>query len=100
MIFFFLFFTVFLACAKLALWILGMIAFVASVNVWIFALLAPLVVAFFLMRRFYLFGARGVKRLEGVSRSPVYSHVYTTLSGLPTIRSHGVSDRFISQFEQ
>ena len=88
-----------LELSQLSVWILGMVIFVASVNPYIFVVLVPLAVAFWLLRYFYLFGARAVKRLEGVARSPVYSHVFTTLSGLPTIRSHGVVDRFVRDFE-
>ncbi|CAG2179263.1 unnamed protein product, partial [Oppiella nova] len=38
--------------------------------------------------------------MEGLSRSPVYSHVSTTLTGLSTIRSFGVQNLFERQFSR
>lgn len=44
--------------------------------------------------------ARETKRLESISRSPVFAHFSETLGGLGTIRAYGQTDRFIDAFEK
>ncbi|XP_064396708.1 ATP-binding cassette sub-family C member 4-like [Halichondria panicea] len=64
-------------------------------------LLIPCVVLFILfvgVRWYYLKAARDLKRLEGVARSPVYSHISSTLQGLPIIRSFGKTGVSMKQF--
>lgn len=41
------------------------------------------------VRGIYVHTARDVKRFEGITRSPIYSHVTTTMNGLATIRAFG-----------
>lgn len=40
------------------------------------------------------------KQIEGVTRSPIFSHLSTTLSGLSTIRAFKVQDEFVRIFDQ
>jgi ABC-type multidrug transport system fused ATPase/permease subunit len=44
--------------------------------------------------------ARETKRLESVSRSPVYAQFSETLGGITTIRAYGQASRFIDGFEE
>nr|AIN44104.1 multidrug resistance-associated protein 4-like protein [Laodelphax striatellus] len=39
------------------------------------------------VRRFFIKTSKNLKRLEGIARSPVFSHLNATLQGLPTIRA-------------
>lgn len=48
-------------------------------------------------QRFYVASSRQLKRLESVSRSPVYSHFNQTLLGVSVIRAFEEQDRFIHQ---
>ncbi|GBF93736.1 hypothetical protein Rsub_06068 [Raphidocelis subcapitata] len=59
---------------------------------------APLLIAFILLRRRYIVTSREVKRMEAVTRSPVYAAFSATLKGLPTIRAYGAQGRFHEAF--
>ncbi|CAG2180102.1 unnamed protein product, partial [Oppiella nova] len=51
-----------------------------------------------IIRGIYIKSARDIKRLEGLTRSPVYSHVSTTLNGLASIRAYGAQQAFRDQY--
>ena len=59
------------------------------------AFMAPLAYAFYKVYVNFACVSRDLKRLESVSRTPVYSSFSETLNGLDTIRAYGDSDRFI-----
>ncbi|KAI8372497.1 hypothetical protein BD560DRAFT_446485 [Blakeslea trispora] len=50
---------------------------------------------YFLIGIFYLRISRELKRLNSVSRSPIYSHFTESLSGIVTIRAYGVQEEFM-----
>ncbi|XP_055544991.1 ATP-binding cassette sub-family C member 4-like isoform X1 [Wyeomyia smithii] len=50
-------------------------------------------------RKIYLKTSQNTRRLEGITRSPVFSHISTTLNGLPTIRSYCVQKFLIKEFD-
>ncbi|KAI8485108.1 Multidrug resistance-associated protein 4 [Branchiostoma belcheri] len=70
------------------------------VNPWVLIPTVPITAAFFLTRHYYLQTSRDVKRLEATARSPVFSHVSTTLSGLATLRVMKMQDSFLKQFHE
>lgn len=51
------------------------------------------------IRSRYVNIARDVKRLEGVTKSPVFSHLSTSLYGLTTIRAFRAQERFRDTFD-
>ena len=46
---------------------------------------------------FYLTSSREIKRIDSISKSPIFQHFGETLSGISTIRAYGVTNRFIEQ---
>ncbi|XP_053667657.1 ATP-binding cassette sub-family C member 4-like [Anopheles marshallii] len=50
-------------------------------------------------RRVYLRTSQNTRRLEGITRSPIFTHIAATLNGLPTIRSYGVQQLLIQEFD-
>uniref|UniRef100_A0A3B5A3H6 Multidrug resistance-associated protein 1 n=1 Tax=Stegastes partitus TaxID=144197 RepID=A0A3B5A3H6_9TELE len=55
---------------------------------------------YFLVQRFYVASSRQLKRLESVSRSPIYTHFNETLLGTSVIRAFGEQERFIRESDQ
>ncbi|XP_074882258.1 ATP-binding cassette sub-family C member 2 isoform X5 [Buteo buteo] len=50
-------------------------------------------------KRFYVSTSRQLRRLDSVTRSPIYSHFGETVSGLSVIRAFGHQERFLQQNE-
>ncbi|XP_066267633.1 ATP-binding cassette sub-family C member 4-like [Branchiostoma lanceolatum] len=79
---------------------LGTAAFVAGItNPWVFIPTLPLLLLFMYIRRYYLSTSRDIKRLEGTTRSPVFSHLSATLQGLWTIRAFCAQESFQQEFD-
>uniref|UniRef100_A0A665WLN5 Multidrug resistance-associated protein 1 n=1 Tax=Echeneis naucrates TaxID=173247 RepID=A0A665WLN5_ECHNA len=55
---------------------------------------------YFFVQRFYVASSRQLKRLESVSRSPIYSHFNETLLGTSVIRAFGEQARFIYESDR
>ncbi|XP_061604278.1 multidrug resistance-associated protein 1 isoform X2 [Phyllopteryx taeniolatus] len=55
---------------------------------------------YFFVQRFYVASSRQLKRLESVSRSPIYTHFNETLLGTSVIRAFGEQDRFIGESDR
>ncbi|KAL1021945.1 hypothetical protein UPYG_G00020230 [Umbra pygmaea] len=79
--------------------IIGVIAVAASVIPWILIPLLPLLIIFLFLRRYFLQTSRDVKRLESTTRSPVFSHLSSSLQGLWTIRAFRAQERFQIAFD-
>ncbi|XP_062568069.1 multidrug resistance-associated protein 1-like [Saccostrea cucullata] len=57
----------------------------------------PVGIFFILILRFYLPTVRQLKRMEGVTRSPVYNHFSESITGASCIRAYRALDRFITE---
>ncbi|XP_050079430.1 probable multidrug resistance-associated protein lethal(2)03659 [Anopheles maculipalpis] len=67
----------------------GIIVIVALANYWLLIPTAIMGVVFYMLRFVFLKTARNVKRVEAITRSPVFTHTNATIDGLTTIRAFG-----------
>uniref|UniRef100_A0A8C5JVZ0 MRP2 protein n=1 Tax=Junco hyemalis TaxID=40217 RepID=A0A8C5JVZ0_JUNHY len=59
----------------------------------------PLSIFYYFVLRFYVATSRQLRRLDSVTRSPIYSHFGETVSGLSVIRAYGHQERFLKKNE-
>lgn len=62
--------------------------------------LLPILFVYVRVLNYFREVSRETKRLDSISRSPVFAHFSETLGGLGIIRAYGQSGRFINEFEQ
>ncbi|KAI6092615.1 ABC transporter type 1, transmembrane domain-containing protein [Hypoxylon rubiginosum] len=73
----------------------GFTLIVISVSTPVFiALIIPLAAIYYFVQRYYLRTSRELKRLDSVSRSPIYAHFQESLGGISTIRAYRQQERF------
>ncbi|XP_053202213.1 multidrug resistance-associated protein 1-like [Panonychus citri] len=71
---------------------------IISFNTPMFVLvLIPLICLYGYIQTIYIGSSRQLKRLEAVTRSPIYSHFRDSLCGVNSIRAFGVTQRFIEE---
>nr|CAD7428321.1 unnamed protein product [Timema monikensis] len=52
-----------------------------------------------IFRRVFVSTMRQVKRIESISRAPIFSHFEETITGAQTIRAYGMQEKFIEESE-
>ena len=89
----------FLDVCQIMLNIIGIILVVAYKLWW--TMIATCVIGFILYsaRKYYVKSSVAIKRIEGVSKSPILSHLGSSLNGLSTIRCFGVEEKLIYEFD-
>ncbi|XP_010829832.1 PREDICTED: multidrug resistance-associated protein 4-like [Bison bison bison] len=66
---------------------------------WIAIPVIPLGIAFFFLQRYFSETSRDIKRLECATRSPVFSHLASSLRGVWTIRAYKAEQSFQKLFD-
>ena len=56
-------------------------------------------IVFYFVRKYYLKSSVAIKRIEGVSKAPIFSQLSSSLNGLSTIRCCGTQNKLISEFD-
>lgn len=64
------------------------------------AVVLPVAFFYYFIQAFYVSVSRQLKRIESVTRSPIYSHFSETITGQSTIRAYGAEARFIRDSER
>ncbi|XP_049947426.1 ATP-binding cassette sub-family C member 4-like [Schistocerca serialis cubense] len=80
--------------------VVGTLFVSVSVN-WVY--LIPIIIMgciFWCVRKVYLKSSKNLKRLEGMTKSPVFTHVIATLQGLTTIRAYNAEDILKEEFDK
>ncbi|XP_045694930.1 ATP-binding cassette sub-family C member 4 isoform X2 [Phyllostomus hastatus] len=77
----------------------GVVSVAVAVIPWVAIPLVVLGILFFFLRSYFLQTSRDIKRLESTTRSPVFSHLSSSLQGLWTIRAYKTEERFQELFD-
>ena len=70
------------------------------VRPWVVIPTVVLGVVFVFLRKFYMASSRNIKRLEGISKSPVFSQLASSLQGLATIRAASAEEFLTAEFDR
>ncbi|XP_058461370.1 probable multidrug resistance-associated protein lethal(2)03659 isoform X2 [Malaya genurostris] len=77
----------------------GIIAIVSLANCWLLIPTAVMGLIFYVLRFVFLKTARNVKRVEAITRSPVFTHTNATVEGLSTVRAFGAERQLLAAFD-
>lgn len=92
--------------SNLRAWVSCLIAVIATFVAIIYAtpvfavVMLPTMIIYYFVQGLYVSTSRQLKRIESVSRSPIYSHFQETIQGASTIRAFGRSHQFMLESEK
>lgn len=78
----------------------AIICLVAVVNYWLLLPTAIMGLLFYGLRHVYTNTARSIKRVEALTRSPIFSHANASFQGLTTIRAFGAEKMLAYEFDK
>ncbi|XP_070611560.1 cystic fibrosis transmembrane conductance regulator isoform X2 [Erythrolamprus reginae] len=85
---------------QLMLIVIGAIVVVSFILPYIFLASVPVIIAFVMLRAYFLHTSQQLKQLESEARSPIFTHLVTTLKGLWTLRAYGRQPYFETLFHK
>ncbi|XP_049304933.1 ATP-binding cassette sub-family C member 4 isoform X1 [Bactrocera dorsalis] len=84
---------------QISLVMFGILIVISVINpILLLAILIVAIVDYWILQ-LYLRPSQDLKRLEGICRSPVFSHLSASLSGIATIRARELQDIVIKEFD-
>uniref|UniRef100_A0A3P8P779 ABC-type glutathione-S-conjugate transporter n=1 Tax=Astatotilapia calliptera TaxID=8154 RepID=A0A3P8P779_ASTCA len=87
------------SCLLCLMSVLGTVFVICMATPFFAIVIIPLALIYFFVQRFYIAASRQLRRLDSVSRSPIYSHFGETVSGLSVIRAYKHQERFLKHNE-
>ncbi|XP_063347090.1 ATP-binding cassette sub-family C member 2-like isoform X2 [Pelmatolapia mariae] len=87
------------SCLLCLMSVLGTVFVICLATPFFAIVIIPLALIYFFVQRFYIATSRQLRRLDSVSRSPIYSHFGETVSGLSVIRAYKHQERFLKHNE-
>ncbi|CAH1183163.1 unnamed protein product [Phaedon cochleariae] len=84
---------------QIGLSVLSISVVIGSLSVWILVPTIFILTLFYFMRVFYLETSRDVKRIDSITRSPIFTHLTASLQGLTTIRAFGAEEVLKIEFD-
>jgi ABC-type multidrug transport system fused ATPase/permease subunit len=78
-----------------SMYVFAAVVVCAISNVYFVPFLIPIGIIYYTSQYYYRKSSREVKRLEGISRSPIFSGFQEMLNGVETIRAFDQSDKFV-----
>ncbi|XP_077329075.1 cystic fibrosis transmembrane conductance regulator [Lithobates pipiens] len=85
---------------QLVLIVIGAITVVSLLEPYIFLATIPVIIAFVILRSYFLHTSQQLKQLESEARSPIFAHLITSLKGLWTLRAFGRQPYFETLFHK
>ena len=80
--------------------VVGIIVLISYSTPLFLVLMAPVSILYWVLQKFYIGSSRQIRRLDSITKSPVFSHFAETIVGAPTIRAFGATDRFMVESDE
>ncbi|XP_004677223.1 PREDICTED: cystic fibrosis transmembrane conductance regulator [Condylura cristata] len=85
---------------QLVLIVIGAMTVVSVLQPYIFLATVPVIAAFIILRAYFIHTSQQLKQLESEGRSPIFTHLVTSLKGLWTLRAFGRQPYFEALFHK
>ncbi|XP_056643789.1 probable multidrug resistance-associated protein lethal(2)03659 isoform X2 [Diorhabda sublineata] len=85
---------------QIGLSVAGIGLVISSLSYWIMIPTITIAVIFYVLRVIFLETSRDVKRVESITRSPIYTHLSASLQGLTTIRAFKAEEILKTEFDR
>ncbi|XP_034942392.1 probable multidrug resistance-associated protein lethal(2)03659 isoform X1 [Chelonus insularis] len=89
-----------LDAGQIILMMCGSLVIVCVINLFFLIPLFVIAFIFYWIRKVYLKTSKNIKRLEGMMRSPVFTHLNASINGLTTIRAYGTQQILKFEFDK